>query len=109
MFKRIAIATVLVMTSKLVFADDVARAQDLMKSSDCAACHSVDKKILGPSFLDIAAKYKGDGSAVQKLSKKIIAGGAGVWGPIPMPAHPQLASKDAEVLASWILAGAPKN
>ncbi len=76
----------------------------LATSKNCMACHAVDKKIVGPSYKDVAAKYKGDKSAVDKLATKIIKGGSGAWGAIPMPANPQVSEADAKKLASWILA-----
>ncbi len=76
----------------------------LAQSKNCMACHAVDKKIVGPSFKDVAAKYKGDKTAVDKLATKIIKGGSGAWGAIPMPANPQVNEADAKKLASWILA-----
>jgi cytochrome c len=69
----------------------------------CMACHAVDRKLLGPSYQDIAKKYQGQADAPVKLAKKIQSGGAGVWGPIPMPAHPRLSETDARTLAEWIL------
>ncbi|RCW68173.1 c-type cytochrome [Pseudorhodoferax soli] len=75
----------------------------LAKSKNCMACHSVDKKLVGPAYKDIAAKYKGDGTAVDKLATKIQKGGSGVWGPVPMPANPQVNEADAKKLATWVL------
>ena len=79
----------------------------LMDKSDCNACHSVDNKIVGPAFKDIAAKYKGDKTAVAKLSDKIIKGGAGNWGEIPMAPHPQVSQADAGEMVKYILSLAP--
>ena len=70
-------------------------------------CHAVDKKVVGPSYKDIAAKYKGQADAVDKLAKKVKAGGSGVWGPIPMPAQ-TINDDDAKVIAAWIAQGAAK-
>jgi cytochrome c len=67
------------------------------------ACHAVDKKIVGPAYKDVAAKYKGDKAAVDKLATKIMKGGSGVWGAIPMPANPQVNDAEAKKLAAWIL------
>ncbi len=75
----------------------------LASSKNCMACHAVDKKIVGPSYKDVAAKYKGDKTAVDKLTTKIIKGGSGAWGSIPMPANPQVSEADAKKLASWVL------
>ena len=69
----------------------------------CVACHSVDKKIVGPAYKDVAKKYAGDKSAEAKLVAKVKAGGSGVWGPIPMPAHPQVSDADLKTLVKWVL------
>jgi cytochrome c551/c552 len=79
----------------------------LMDKSDCNACHSVDNKIVGPAFKDIAKKYKGDKTAVAKLSEKIIKGGSGNWGEIPMAPHPQISTADAGDMVKYILSLAP--
>lgn len=75
----------------------------LAKSKNCMACHAVDKKLVGPSYKDIAKKYAGDAKAVDMLANKIIRGGSGVWGAIPMPANPQVNAADAKKLATWIM------
>lgn len=78
--------------------------QALATSKNCMACHAVDKKLVGPAFKDIAAKYAGDKSAADKLATKVIKGGAGVWGPIPMPANAQVNEAEAKKLVAWVLA-----
>nr|WP_228713913.1 ThuA domain-containing protein [Arundinibacter roseus] len=75
----------------------------LIELSDCKACHSVDKKSIGPAYLDVAKKYQRDRNAVKKLSEKIIKGGGGVWGEQAMAAHPQLKQEDAENMVTYIL------
>jgi len=82
---------------------DRAAGQALMQKDGCGACHAVDKKIVGPAYQDVAAKYKGDAGALAKLSQKVKTGGAGVWGPVPMPPNPQVADADIKALVSWIL------
>jgi cytochrome c len=77
---------------------------DLAKAKNCLACHAADKKLVGPSYKDIAAKYAKDKDAVAKLAKKIREGGVGVWGQIPMPANPQVSDAEAKTLATWIMA-----
>lgn len=77
--------------------------QALATSKNCMACHAVDKKLVGPAFKDVAAKYKGDKSAADKLAAKVIKGGAGVWGPVPMPANPQVNDAEAHKLVAWVL------
>ncbi len=79
---------------------------DLAKKNACMACHGVDKKVVGPSYQDVAKKYAGQKDAVATLAKSIKAGGSGKWGPIPMPAQAALSDADANTLAAWILAGA---
>lgn len=75
----------------------------LAKSKNCMACHAVDKKLVGPSYKDVAKKYAGDAKAADMLATKIIKGGSGVWGAIPMPANTQVSEADAKKLASWVL------
>lgn len=77
--------------------------QALATSKNCMACHATDKKLVGPSYKDVAAKYAGQKDAVDKLAAKIIKGGAGVWGPVPMPANAQVNEADAKKLAAWVL------
>ncbi|MDB5894212.1 MAG: cytochrome [Rhodoferax sp.] len=77
--------------------------QALAQSKNCMACHAVDKKLVGPAYKDVAAKYKDDATAVDKLALKVMKGGSGVWGPVPMPANPQVSEADAKKLVSWIL------
>ncbi|AUD07446.1 PKD domain-containing protein [Spirosoma pollinicola] len=77
--------------------------QALMEKSDCKACHFTDKKSVGPAFMDVAKRYKGDANAVASLSNKIIKGGGGVWGDAVMTAHPQLTSPDAGEIVKYIM------
>jgi cytochrome c len=74
---------------------------DLAKSKNCLACHAVDKKLVGPAFKDVAARYTQ--KDVAQLAASIRKGGAGKWGPIPMPANPQVSEAEATVLATWVL------
>lgn len=78
--------------------------QKLATEKNCMACHAVDKKLVGPSYKDVAAKYAGQKDAVDKLAVKIMKGGSGVWGPVPMPANAQVNEADAKKLAAWVLA-----
>jgi cytochrome c len=75
----------------------------LATAKNCMACHATDKKLVGPSYKDVAAKYAGDKAAVDKLAGKILKGGAGVWGPVPMPANAQVNEAEAKKLAAWVL------
>ncbi len=78
--------------------------EDLLKKSGCTACHQNDKKLVGPAYKDVAAKYKGDAGAAAKLAGKVKAGGSGVWGPVPMPPHPQLKDDDIKMMIVYVLA-----
>ena len=76
---------------------------DLAQKKNCMACHAVDKKLVGPAYKDVAAKYAGDKEAVDKLAAKVLKGGSGVWGPVPMPANPQVTEAEAKQLVAWIM------
>ena len=76
---------------------------DLAQKKNCMACHAVDKKVIGPSYKDVAAKYGGQKDAADKLAQKILKGGSGVWGAVPMPANPQVSEAEAKQLATWVL------
>ncbi|HDR8858575.1 TPA: c-type cytochrome [Burkholderia territorii] len=86
---------------------DVGDGLKVARGNACMGCHAVDRKLVGPSFKDIAARYKSDPQAVAKLSKKVKDGGSGVWGAIPMPAHPRMSDADLRSVVEWVLAGAP--
>jgi len=75
----------------------------LATAKNCMACHAVATKLVGPSYKDVAAKYAGQKDAVDKLAAKIVKGGAGVWGPVPMPANAQVNADEAKKLAAWVL------
>ena len=75
----------------------------LMKKSDCFTCHSVKNKIVGPAYIEVAKKYKGDKGAVARLVKKVKEGGTGVWGQVPMAAHPDLKDGDLRAMLQWVL------
>jgi cytochrome c len=99
------IAAALISAAALVSAPAMAN-MDLAKKSNCMSCHTVDKKLVGPAYKDVAAKYKGQADAVKKLSAKVKAGGKGVWGEVPMPPNAAVKDADIETLVKWILAGA---
>ncbi|RBA23603.1 c-type cytochrome [Herminiimonas fonticola] len=94
-------------TSIVHAAEDNSRAIALSNRSACMACHAVERKMVGPSYKDVAAKYAGDAAAPDRLAKKIKSGSSGVWGSVPMPPQPSLSDADVRVLADWVLAGAP--
>jgi cytochrome c len=80
--------------------------KDIASKNACMACHAVDRKMVGPSFQDVAKRYKDQKDAEATLAGSIKKGGAGKWGPVPMPAQPGLGEADAKTLAAWVLAGA---
>ena len=76
---------------------------ELAQKKNCMACHAVDKKVVGPSYKEVAAKYKGQKDIEAKLADKIMKGGVGAWGQVPMPANPQVSADEAKKLAKWVL------
>ena len=82
---------------------DNSAAEAMMKKDGCAACHAIDRKLVGPAYVDVAAKYKGDKDAVAKLTKKVKEGGSGMWGQIPMPPNAATPTADITDLVTWIL------
>jgi cytochrome c len=104
MTHRTRLIPTLTAASLFVLAAAPAFAQaDLAQKKNCMACHAVDKKVLGPAYKDVAAKYAGQKDAVDKLAAKVVKGGTGVWGNIPMPANPQVNDAEAKQLVQWIL------
>lgn len=104
MFSRIILIAFLFSTS--VYAADKVdpkAAEALAKKSACLSCHAVDKKLVGPSYQEIAAKYKNDKTAEAKLIEKVKKGGGGVWGVVPMPPNPHVKDEDVKVLVKWVL------
>jgi cytochrome c5 len=82
---------------------DLKTGQAMMQKYGCSACHAVDKKVLGPAYEDVAAKYRGDAGALARLTQKVKSGGTGVWGQSPMPPNAQVPDADTKALVSWIL------
>lgn len=101
--KLAVIATVI--TAALISAPAMAT-MDLAKKSNCMACHAVDKKMVGPSYRDVAKKYAGDKNAAKMLADKVKKGGKGTWGPVPMPPNANVKDADIQTLVKWVLAGA---
>lgn len=99
------VGTLMISVSPGVFAltDGLA----IARANACMGCHAVDHKLVGPSFQQIAERYKGDAAAQGKLEKKVRDGGAGVWGAIPMPSHPAMSAGDIHTVVAWVLAGSP--
>ncbi|RZT29636.1 c-type cytochrome [Cupriavidus agavae] len=100
-------AAMLVAAASSHAAVDAAKAQEIANKNACMGCHQVDKKLVGPAYKEVAAKYKGDKGALAKLSAKVKGGGSGVWGPVPMPANPTISDADVKTVVEWVLAGAP--
>jgi cytochrome c len=76
---------------------------DLAKAKNCMACHAVASKLVGPAYKDVAAKYAGKKDAEDKLTAKVLKGGSGAWGAVPMPANPQVSEAEARTLVKWVL------
>ena len=100
------IATTVLAAASLAVASSALADQleDLMKKYGCNACHSEDKKVIGPAYKDVAAKYKGDAGAEAKLIEKVKKGGSGVWGPVPMPPNTQVPDAEVKKMVELILA-----
>ena len=97
-FAALALAAVSLTAAGLASAN-----ADLIKKYNCTACHQNDKKLVGPAYQDVAAKYKGDAGAAAKLATKVKAGGSGVWGAVPMPPNPQVPDADLKPMVTYIL------
>ncbi|WP_374401975.1 c-type cytochrome [Niveibacterium sp.] len=96
--------SVLLIAAAALLAPQVQANADLAKKYNCLACHATDKKLVGPAYQDVAAKYKGQADAAQALAAKVKAGGKGVWGPVPMPPN-NVPDEDIKTLVAWVLAG----
>ena len=96
------IAAAAVAAAALVLAAPARADEALAKKHNCLACHTVDKKLVGPAYKEIAKKYKGQNVAA-KLQEKVKKGGQGVWGPVPMPPNPAVPDADIKTLVDWIL------
>ncbi len=93
---------VAMLAAGVVMAGQAQADEALAKAKNCMACHAIDKKVVGPAYKDVAAKYKGDKTAVATLAAKIKAGGKGVWGEVPMPPN-NVTPEEATKLATWVL------
>lgn len=98
--KRLALTLAL---AGLSAALPVQASEALAKKYACLACHAVDKKVVGPAYKDVAAKYKGNKDAEAMLMEKVRKGGAGVWGQVPMPPNPSVPEADLKAIVKWIL------
>ncbi|MGP1677215.1 MAG: c-type cytochrome [Giesbergeria sp.] len=98
------LVTCLFVSAGLLASAGNALAQEaLAKKYNCLACHAVDKKLIGPSYKDVAAKYKGNAGAEAKLIAKVKNGGSGTWGQIPMPPNASVPDADVKALVKWVL------
>lgn len=88
-------------------APDYAQVQDILSKNACLACHTVDKKVIGPAYQEVAAKHKGQADAAAVLTKSIKEGSSGQYGPIPMPPNAGISDADLQVVVEWLVAGAP--
>jgi cytochrome c len=98
-FMLVSVLTVSALASQAALANP-----DLAKAKNCMACHAVSTKLVGPAYKDVAAKYAGQKDAEAKLVAKVMKGGSGTWGAIPMPANPQVSDAEARTLVKWVLA-----
>ncbi|HSW84908.1 MAG TPA: c-type cytochrome [Usitatibacter sp.] len=98
MNKSVTLAAILAIAALPALANE-----ELAKKNACTACHAVDKKIVGPAFKEVAAKYRNDKTAEAKLVKKVKEGGVGVWGQVPMPPNSTVSDKDIQTLVKWVL------
>jgi len=95
---------IVILAAALAVAPAAALANEaLAQKSGCLACHAVDKKVVGPAYKDVAAKYRNDKDAQAKLEKKVKMGGSGVWGAVPMPPNSQVSDADIKTLVKWVL------
>lgn len=87
---------------------DSAEVQQILTKNACLACHKVDAKVVGPSYRDVADKYKDEADGAETLAKHIKQGSSGIWGPIPMPPNAAITDDDLTKVVDWIMAGAPE-
>ena len=97
------IALAIAVSCGLLAAAPAQASEELAKKHNCLACHTLDKKSVGPAYKEIAKKYKGQADAVAKLSEKVKKGGQGVWGPVPMPPNAATPDADIKTLVDWIM------
>ena len=98
--KHIAFATLAAFT---VFAAPALASEELAKKHACTACHAIDKKLVGPGYKEVAAKYRGNAKAQAMLEEKVKKGGVGVWGQVPMPPNAAVPDADVKALVKWVL------
>ena len=101
---KILVTSLFVSAGLLAGAGNALASEALAKKYNCLTCHATDKKLVGPSYQEVAAKYKGDAGAEAKLVAKVKNGGSGVWGQIPMPPNASVPDADIKTLVKWVLA-----
>jgi len=95
--------SILALASLTLLAAPAMANEELAKKNACTACHAVDKKVVGPAFKEVAAKYKGNAKAEAMLVEKVKKGGVGVWGQVPMPPNSSVSDADVKALVKWVL------
>ena len=106
MIGKMLIAAGSLFVAGLTVAGNANASEELLKKNQCAACHAVDKRTVGPSYKEVAAKYKGDKEAESALVRKVTEGGKGVWGQLPMPAKggkPDVSDADIKTMVKYVL------
>ena len=98
-----AVYVAMMAAAGIVMAGQAQADEALAKAKNCMSCHAIDKKLVGPAYKDVAAKYKGDAKAEAMLIDKVKKGGMGVWGPIPMPPNAAVKDEDVKALVKWVL------
>jgi cytochrome c len=93
----------LIMAAAAVAATPALANEELAKKNACTACHAIDKKLVGPAYKDVAAKYRGDAKAEAMLAEKVKKGSVGTWGQVPMPPNSSVKDQDVKTLVKWIL------
>jgi cytochrome c len=96
-------AALMLMAGAAFVAAPAGASEALLKKNNCTACHAIDKKVVGPAYKDVAKKYAGNAGAEKMLFEKVKKGGAGVWGPVPMPPNPQVSDADLTAMIKFIL------
>lgn len=96
--------TLLLAGAGLMIAGQASADEALAKAKNCMSCHAIDKKVVGPSYKDVAKKYAGNAGAAATLEAKVKKGGSGTWGTVPMPPNPAVSDADIKKLVAWILA-----
>ncbi len=100
---RVHLPALTLSTALLLTGTQALASPELAQKKACLACHQMDAKVVGPAYKDVAKKYKGQKGAEAKLIEKVLKGGKGSWGEVPMPANPQVTEAEAKQLVSWIL------